>query len=160
MKNIKKDNILVDKGSLLVETYVTKEGYNTAIVLKAPGYYCGYIGVTRSNDLYGKKIKYIDSNTNLTIYKGVTYADKDISYPVPGVLLWWIGFDTIHAGDKINYDIVLKNSFFSDNTKKAIKEMKNIMETVEIKTNSTFKDINFIRNELNNLSKQLKQYEK
>ena len=75
--------------------WITKSGLDAVIVMTSMGHRCGYVGVKRQSDLFGKDYNDIDS---IDVHGGLTYSGCDGEYPVESEL-WWFGFDTAHCGD-------------------------------------------------------------
>lgn len=77
-------------------------GYPALIVRsETSGSLCGYVGVQPGHPAHGKHRDEVD----VTTHGGLTYSDAcrgDICHvPAPGEPddVWWLGFDTAHAGD-------------------------------------------------------------
>lgn len=75
--------------------WITESGLDAAIIMTYMGHRCGYVGVKRQSDLFGKDYNDIDS---IDVHGGLTYSGCDGEYPIESDL-WWFGFDTAHYGD-------------------------------------------------------------
>lgn len=76
-----------------VERYITPAGLLAVIKRNDRlGYYCGYVGVPKSNRYYGKHYE----NFHLNVHGGLTFSDiGDDKYLPAG--FWWYGYDTNHG---------------------------------------------------------------
>ncbi len=82
-------------------------GIQCLVVRTGMGHLCGYVGIPTWHPWHN------DSGLHcVDVHGGVTYTSTDYPVPtgwpvtalpvvVPG--LWWVGFDTAHAGDQIPY---------------------------------------------------------
>ena len=107
------------------------------------GNWCGYVGVPNGHPAYGQDY----DNVDVDVHGGLTYADRcQVDGPIchvaePGFPedVWWLGFDTAHAGD-------LAPSSSSDYAKglyPALSEYK------------VYRDLGYITRETNRLAEQL-----
>lgn len=119
------------------------------VIKKNPylGVWCGYVELPESHPVYQQEYELLHT---LDVHGGITYS----AFGIPGTYLkgWWIGFDCGHAGDfipcieSINEILLLKGM-------PEITSIKNINKT-------TFKDQDFVKQELIQLVNQLKEMEK
>lgn len=76
-------------------------GFACMLIRNQVGAWCGYVGVPAGNPNYGKGYDDVD----VSVHGGLTYASKCQGHichvPKPGMPddVWWLGFDTAHAGD-------------------------------------------------------------
>lgn len=96
---------------------------------------CGYVGVSKRNELFGKE------GDGLWAHGGITFAgegeDKDT---------WWFGFDCCHAGD-------LSPSFVMGEFA-ALTERK----FMEFHLRDTYKDFEYVKAYVQDLAEQLIKY--
>lgn len=77
------------------------EGFSCFILRNNSGNWCGYVGVPNTHRFYGKSY----DDPDVSVHGGLTYAAKCAGHichiPEPGMPddVWWLGFDTAHAGD-------------------------------------------------------------
>ena len=84
------------------ENYIEKDweteaGLRAVVVNGFMGVRCGYVGVPRSNPLFGKDYMATEL-AEVSVHGGLTYAESDRHYPVTSELHWF-GFDCAHWGD-------------------------------------------------------------
>lgn len=148
------------------------EGYTYLIdrKLRTGGHLCGYVKIPFCHKVYGKGWDEI----SMEVHGGLTYAGEDA--PTFGAISeqerkslkdgWWIGFDCAHYKDllplSIFYDRVVQR--FRTEYPDTVKEM---MEEYEIDyplpdygqsfmiRGRTYKDMNFVRDEIKKMIKQL-----
>ena len=90
---------------MAVEFQVEYKGMYIVGVLKASGYRCGYVGITKTD----KNLKILDRINELEVHGGVTFARVENEYPIKtSEKLIWIGFDCAHLNDGIDYDAALQ----------------------------------------------------
>jgi hypothetical protein len=76
-------------------------GFSCFILRNHTGNWCGYVGVPSTHSAYLKDYNDVDAH----VHGGLTYANKCSGVichiPEPGMSddVWWLGFDTAHAGD-------------------------------------------------------------
>ncbi|WEV51650.1 hypothetical protein OZX69_02860 [Lactobacillus sp. ESL0731] len=94
------------------------------------GFLCGYVMIPKDNKLF--KVDYTDDEfPDLSIHGGITFSNCDEDSN------WWIGFDCGHFSDLV--------PGLSDNVSSE---------------NASYKDKNFVTNELKKLVDQVMKYEK
>lgn len=110
----------------VVESKFKHNGLKCVVVMRVPGYRCGYVGIPKKHFLYGKDYDYVNSHFEFVIlnedkrigvgvclylqcHGGVTYSKggKGSNYPIKSNL-WWFGFDCAHAWDKNDYETAKK----------------------------------------------------
>lgn len=105
------------------------------------GFWCGYIGISKENPLFEKKYEE-ESYDEIEVHGGITYSkhcdgnqNLGICHPSEdGDHVWWIGFDCAHA-----YDLLPSTDIYS--------------------LNVVYRDINYVKNEVKNLARQLRNME-
>lgn len=89
---------------MVVEFQREYKGAHIVGVLKASGYRCGYVGITKTD----KNLKILDRINELEVHGGVTFARVENEYPIKtSRKLIWIGFDCAHLNDGIDCDAAL-----------------------------------------------------
>lgn len=89
---------------MAVEFQAEYKGVYIVGVLKASGYRCGYVGITKTD----KNLKILDRINELEVHGGVTFARVENEYPIKtSRKLIWIGFDCAHLNDGIDCDAAL-----------------------------------------------------
>lgn len=94
--------------SYVVEKIFDYKGYKCAVVMQDMGHRCGYVGVPKGHELYGKDYTDID----IECHGGLTYSTFEVgsSYPIQeDNELWWFGWDYAHYGDGLDFDGIAKN---------------------------------------------------
>ena len=125
--------------SKVLKEWTTIEGLKAKAILMYMGNINGYIEAP--NNLIGKDYNEI----NVNIHGGLTYSgkfDNDNTY--------WFGFDTAHLGDGNDLELSLKHKLLTEETYKTLKEIGSIFS-------GEIRSLNYVINECNNLSKQLKE---
>lgn len=90
---------------MVVEFQREYKGTHIVGVLKAIGYRCGYIGITKTD----KNLKILDRINELEVHGGVTFASVEDECPIKtSRKLIWIGFDCAHLNDGIDCDAALQ----------------------------------------------------
>jgi len=111
----------------------TETNYTCIIKITPYGTYNGYVGVPiNPNSSKNKNKKYIKKLQSIYVHGGVTFSGYFENFKD----FYFIGFDTLHNGDYIPKPEFLK-SLNHDS--------------------STFKDLPFIKNEIDKMLTQLKQ---
>lgn len=83
--------------------WMTKAGLPALMVRVDHGAWCGYVAVPPGHPDHGKH--YRDVEDTIDVHGGLTYADKCSGkvchVPAPGEPddVWWFGFDCVHSGD-------------------------------------------------------------
>lgn len=74
----------------IIESKFEYKGHTCLVVLRFPGYRCGYISIPK-----GKAI-----NTDyISCHGGITFSGDELNPPVGNENSYWIGFDCAHYGD-------------------------------------------------------------
>ena len=110
------------------------------MIVRGPlGSLCGYVGVDSEHPNHGKTYWTDEGGLDVDVHGGITYANKCegtvCHVPEPGRTadIWWFGFDCAHYMD-------------------VVPRMKSMgMET------GTYKDIGYVRREVTDLARQLKE---
>ena len=84
---------------MIVESEWTCEGYKCKVICIPYGHRCGYVGINKSHPLYGKTYMTLEEDFN--VHGGITYSGY-----MEGETDWFFGFDTAHAGDKTDPEIL------------------------------------------------------
>jgi hypothetical protein len=134
--------------------FKTSSGLPGLIVRNPYGALCGYVGVANEHPFYGKSYNDLD----VEVHGGLTYADAcQVDGPIchvpePGEPddVWWFGFDCAHA-----YDLV--PGLITDPTDSLIVSLYTSFERLGdlASDRDTYRDINYVRNEVENLANQL-----
>lgn len=127
--------------------WITEYGYRALILFINDSHYCGYVIVPKEHKASGidyytwaiaiddttdefiSKIKAIKAVNSIQVHGGLTYADSKL-HGVEDIDGWVFGFDANHHGDK---SLLFERSCMY----------------------STFKDVDYMANECEKLSKQL-----
>jgi hypothetical protein len=100
----------------IVESDFTYEGLRCVVLFQMLGYRCGYVGVPKVHELYGKDYDDVYDKLEDGVHGGLTYAGggEESEYPVESNL-WWLGFDCAHYGD--GKDLDLAKEYFKEDEK-------------------------------------------
>lgn len=140
----------------IVEREFEHAGYKCVVTFGDMGYRCGYVGVPKVDELYGKDYRKLDFD----VHGGLTYSGggKNSDYPIKSDL-WWFGFDCAHGGDRADDKRVME--LFPD-TAELHKEYMRISEEVDerygFKVNAVRSE-GYVVNECKRLARQIKEYE-
>jgi hypothetical protein len=117
-------------------------GYACFLLRGPVGSWCGYVGVPNTHPAYGVEYNNYDHPvSNLDVHGGLTYSDKCggaiCHVPEPGMPddVWWFGFDTAH-----HMDITPMEFGFMGH--------------------GTYKNVEYVTNEVQHLADQLQALEK
>ena len=111
------------------------------MIVRGPlGALCGYVGVGPDHPNHGKSVWYDEGGPSVDVHGGLTFSAKCdeegtiCHVPQPGRItdVWWFGFDCAHA-----WDLVPRMTYME----------------------GTYKDIEFVRHEVTELARQLKESE-
>ena len=82
----------------IVEEVFDYKDFKCAITFNHLGFRCGYVGVPKTNELYG--LSYDQANEFADCHGGLTYSSEieNLNYPIKSDL-WWFGFDCGHCDD-------------------------------------------------------------
>lgn len=137
-----------------------QSGY-PCIVLRVAmhGAYCGYVGVPESHKYFGVEDK-SDNYGDVDVHGGVTYAEHCAHHEegrgvchVGEEKRFWIGFDTMHGGDY--------GPAMAARLKKYEKEIPSYPKGFGVfRCEDKYRDFDYVRNEVVNLARQLKEMEK
>lgn len=132
------------------------------------GALCGYVGVPADHPYYGQDY----DNVDVEVHGGLTYANKCSEQateehgichiPEPGRSedIWWLGFDCAHAQDLCPGMEATTRKFYEPGGPLFDKK-----ETHDkIKSNpmfrDTYKDVDYVKSEIENLAQQIKRVTK
>ena len=141
----------------LVEWRHPASGYPCLIVRGTMGALCGYVGLAPDHPLHGKEYGAEEPALDtLHVHGGLTFSDAchegghicHVAQPGEPDTVWWLGFDCNHSGDY-------------DPAGKAI--LKGLMGGIESPLESigyyTYRDLAYVRGEVESLAAQLKALE-
>jgi hypothetical protein len=96
-----------------VESEFEHKGLKCVVVAQKAGHRCGYVGVPKGHSLYGKDAFSLydwdkEEGVKIYVHGGVTFSDggAETKYPIEAKDTWWFGFDTAHAGDKKDLNLI------------------------------------------------------
>jgi len=144
----------------------TKYGHPyLAVVMESTGHRNGYVGVLPGSKLYSVHYDGID---NIVVHGGLTYSGL-MSYIVGAENPYYFGFDCNHLNDSIitiddMQNILVKCGQFTAGDIERIMlryhQVHNIMQGAQASYGETnTKSLDYVLNEIDNLSKQLKEKE-
>ena len=102
------------------------------IIRQGLGHLCGYVGVDKSNKLYGKKY-HSENFPDFSVHWGVTFSDYIKKVPDN----WFIGFDCAHCED---FQPKMCFSFFDH-------------------SDSTYKNFDYVLEQTESLALQISEFE-
>lgn len=95
------------------------------------GHLCGYVGIERGHPLFGKSYPDLyDCGDDISVHGGLTFADFIENHG--GKEIWWFGFDCGHSYDYIPH-----------------------IRLGILMSEGTYRNIEYVENEVNNLAEQL-----
>jgi hypothetical protein len=116
--------------------WITDEGYIAVILFVSDSHHNGYIGIPDSHPMAQDNCEScgadLERRHSLAVHGGITYESHSRTgdYPIKAINVYWLGFDCAHSGDLTKFC-----NFPSPE--------------------ATFKDVDYVVNQLENLSKQL-----
>lgn len=118
---------------------------------EAMGHFCGYVAIPPGHKYHGKSYQDIE----VEVHGGLTYAHEcqgEICHvPKPGQNdnVWWVGFDCAHSWDLIPgmWKMRQPGGILHETTK--------LFPEVKSEEFETYRDIEFVRNEIHSLVDQL-----
>jgi len=137
--------------------YMDEDTGLPCIIKRGPtGVWCGYVGIAEDHPAFAKDYS-ATILYDVEVHGGLTFANKCQEGPeeksichIPGKgepdNVWWLGFDCGHAWD-ISPQMLANN-------RKLFAETGNPIWAHEDR-DSVYRDINYVRNEVRNLAKQL-----
>lgn len=139
-------------------------GYPCLIVRNHSGTLCGYVGVYPDHPAYNKDYQEVA----VAVHGGLTYSNfcqegGRICHDDPDnpEKVWWLGFDTAHAGDIIPSMVKAKEDWESRNPDADYKSNPYRLWSFGGKNwdgePNTYKDIIYVRTEVEYLARQLKK---
>lgn len=117
------------------------------------GHLCGYVGLPPGHPLYGKAYNDSDFPT-LDVHGGITYSEKCHGFVchIPEVgepdELFWHGFDCMHSGDMSPRDLLMHEMALEGKMSSAFLKQEGY---------ESYKDVEYVKAETENLAKQLAQ---
>ena len=129
-----------------IESVSEYRGFKYVIALMSLGHRCGYVGIPKDHELYGKHY----NNILLDCHGGLTYSGD--GYPLDDDL-WYIGFDCAHWGDGKDYDALEKYFGQSKEVMKHVKLHK--MLDKKYGSDGEPKSFEYVQNEIYGLINQL-----
>lgn len=108
----------------VVESDFMYEGLRCVVIFGTMGHRCGYVGLPKGHELYGKEYSDVCDKLEDGVHGGLTYAGGNTEYPVKSNL-WWLGFDCAHYGD--GKDLELAKEYFKDD-EKLVRQIEMTME--------------------------------
>lgn len=82
------------------EEWIDEEtGYRCLIWRNFAGGLCGYVGINKNHPYFGLDYRYVE--LNVSCHGGITFSSHMDAQDI-----WWIGFDCVHAGDKVPLKIL------------------------------------------------------
>ena len=108
----------------------------------------GYVGVKRQHPWFG--LHYDDNKLrNIEVHGGLTYSNK-AEWEGMKKKYWYFGFDTAHAWDIVPQLEEMKKMH-------GLPDFEELFPSFGSFFKSTYKDLNFVSNEVNDLFEQIKQ---
>lgn len=137
---------LTDGGSIVEHDSIDVYGHRLVVVFTPFGHRCGYVGVYENSPL--RNVEYDDLNVN--VHGGLTFSgnlNTDQSQ-------WFFGFDCAHVFDAPDVE-KMKEYTEMGLMDQSQNELLNWYLTYPVLTKSTVKSLDFVLEELKNLSVQL-----
>lgn len=123
-------------------------GYHM-VVLRNPmmGNLNGYVGVNINHPSFGLHYDHKKMD-HVMVHGGITYAGNGGYMPFAPFKrnYWYFGFDTAHAGDLVPQLTLINHS---------IPELGELMERFESLMKPTYRDLNYVSDQVNALTEQL-----
>lgn len=133
------------------------------------GAWCGYVGIPREHNCYGKNI--YDLDLNIDVHGGLTYGaecdgnlETGICHKADKDDVFWYGFDCAHycdfepAIEAMHRDILV--SYMTSNYKDFLDKLPPEWNPLEERLlKKTYRDLDFVKSECTKLVKQLKELE-
>lgn len=124
------------------------KGLPCLMVRNKLGAWCGYVGVTKEHPSFNAHYDKVD----VDVHGGLTYSGKPdpiichTPKPEEDGKVWWLGFDCSHAGD------------VSPALNAQLRELGSMVNRSLL--NETYKDVAYVKREVNNLANQLIEVKK
>lgn len=124
------------------------KGYPCVILFQSMGFRCGYVGLPKDNQYYGKEYDDIPVNCHC----GLTYSSSTL-FCQEDKNTWWIGFDCGHACD--GFDLEKIKEYFADNEEvmKAMTYMRSYHEMIN--KDYDFRTLEYVKEECKKIVDQL-----
>lgn len=140
-----------------------ESGYDCLIRRTVCGALCGYVGIKENHSFYKKGHDLL--NGGVAVHGRLSYSDLcQEDEKVTGIChlsenedkVWWFGFDCDHG-----YDLLPCRRPQHIDAIHALYDTIDSLFNAELYANDqTYKDINYVKNEIKSLAKQLKELEK
>ena len=124
-------------------------GYVNLCVFTFLGHRCGYVGVDKSNPLWGKDYTYLE---DIEVYGGLTFSGQLDNLGQGD--LWFFGFDCAHIGD--SKDLETLERYIEEGKLERSYHSKFLKGGYFGVGGTTIKTSQFVINECERLSSQLK----
>lgn len=92
----------------VVENLFMYKGYPCVVTFDPLGYRCGYVGLPKYHNDYGKPYYKL---YDIDCHGGLTFANDNLP-ELPYSKTWWIGFDCSHADD--GWDFTTANKYYGE----------------------------------------------
>lgn len=129
-----------------IESVFEYRGFKCVVALMSLGHRCGYVGIPKDHELYGKNY----NNILLNCHGGLTYSGD--GYPLDDGN-WYIGFDCAHWGDGKDYDALEKYFGQCKEVMEHVKSYKMLDE--KYGSDGEPRSFDYVRNEIYDLINQL-----
>jgi len=117
-------------------------GYDCIINRSNVGALCGYVRVPKNSKFIDEKLY-----SRLDVHGGITYTEKDEDGD------FWIGFDCSHHDD-----IIPIHGLYEEHMSDQLKHEKQLIKSMvgdPLRINKTYKDFDFVTNEIMNIVDQM-----
>lgn len=124
-------------------SFGTKDNYYWAILPNGLGYYCGYVFIPEDHPRFEEDMY---DNGLIDAHGGITYQNEELpsKYSEDLPKGKWIGFDCAHSGDAQAPEYIAENP------------TRSLMRF----SDDSFKDVEYVHNEICNIILQLGRYDK
>ena len=155
-----------------IAKWKTKAGYKAVMVVDEMGFIKGYVGVTEYHPAFcmGHSMEYVDIDfiallrdemmevqsaiNHIAVHGGLTSSERGYGEEFDKDR-WWFGFKACYFGDAPNFDFAKKELWdIMDEHEKA--ELEREAESYEPNKWKTWKSPDYIRNECEELARQLR----
>lgn len=124
------------------------KGFPCVILFQSMGFRCGYVGLPKDNQYYGKEYDGIPVNCHC----GLTYSSSTLFHQEEKNT-WWIGFDCGHACD--GFDIDKLKEYYADDDE--VTRMINYMHSYHTMMNEDYdyRTLDYVKEECKKIVDQL-----
>lgn len=140
-----RDNKIINPVTEKVWEY---KGYICLILFMPQGYRCGYVALTKTSRFYKKGYYEIP----VCCHGGLTYAESFLRCHEGIKEIWWIGFDTGHCMDAMDYETAYK--YFADYPE-IIKQLDITKNIFFRSSESEVRTLEYCKYECENIVKQI-----